>query len=45
MPAQIARMKTPVDCRSTLEHNPLGWKQPSGLCPLKQATPARAFPA
>jgi len=30
--------------RSTLEHNPLGWNQPSGLCPLKQPASARAFP-
>jgi hypothetical protein len=27
-----------------LEHIPFGWNQPNGMCPLKPASPVRAFP-
>ena len=28
----------------SLEHIPLGWNQPNGMCPSKPETPSRAFP-
>ncbi|HEY2231118.1 MAG TPA: hypothetical protein VGI22_25955, partial [Xanthobacteraceae bacterium] len=27
-----------------LKHNPSGWNQPDGLCPVKPASPVRANP-